>query len=98
MPDGETGETVAVVGIAPGTGDGGEDLVGTVAVGLGVEGEGFACCFSFTDEEKIAAVTADPAKAEAAAMRARVVLDILDRVRGGGARNFADLSQNLYDG
>lgn len=88
MPDGETGETVAVVGIAPRTG----------AVGLGVVGEGFACCFGFADEEKIAAVTADPAKAEAAAMRARVVLDIPDRVRGGGARNFADLSQNLYDG
>jgi hypothetical protein len=74
MPAGETGEAVAMVDVAPGTGDGKEVLVGAVAVG-----EGFGCCFGFEVEEKMAAVTAEPAKAEAAAMRASVVLDILDR-------------------
>lgn len=82
MPAGETGETVAMVDVARGTGDGTEALVGAVAVGIGVVGEGFGCCFGLEDEEKMAAVTAEPAKAEAAAMRASVVLDIWDRVCG----------------
>jgi hypothetical protein len=87
MPEGETGERVAGVGVAPGTGDGGDVFVGVVGIGMVVEGCG--CCFGF-EVEKMAAVTAEPAKAEAAAMRARVVLDMVDGVRGirlGIARN-----------
>ena len=80
MPDGETGETVADIGVMPGSGDGGEVFVGVVAVMTGVVVDGFGCCLGFEEEEKIAAVTAEPANAEAAAMRARVVFDIVDRV------------------
>jgi hypothetical protein len=76
MPEGETGETVAGVGGLPGTGESGEVLVGAVVVGLGVVVEDLGCCFGLEEEEKMAAVTAEPANAEAAAMRARVVLDM----------------------
>jgi hypothetical protein len=83
MPVGETGETVAGVGVVPGTGDGGDVFVGLLVVGLGTVVEGFGCCLGF--EEKMAAVTAEPAKAEAAAMRARVVFDIVERGLGNVA-------------
>ena len=73
MPEGETGEMVAGLGGLPG-----EVLAGAVVVGLGVVVEGLGCCFDLEEEEKMAAVTAEPANAEAAAMRARVVLDMMD--------------------
>jgi hypothetical protein len=78
MPEGETGEIVAGVGGLSGRGDGGEVLIGAVVVGLGVVVEDLGCGFGLEDEEKMAAVTAEPANAEAAPMRARVVLDMLD--------------------
>jgi hypothetical protein len=87
MPVGETGETVADVGAVPGTGDGGDVLAGLLVVGLGTVVEGFGCCLGFEEEEKMAAVTAEPAKAEAAAMRARVVFDIVERRLGNVARD-----------
>ena len=47
-----------------------------VVAGSGDVGDGW--CFGFDDEEeKMVAVMAEPANAEAAAMRARVVLDIV---------------------
>jgi hypothetical protein len=72
IPEGETGEIVAGVGGLPG-----EVLTGAVVVGLGVVVEDLGCCFGLEEEEKMAAVTAEPANAEAAAMRARVVLDMM---------------------
>jgi hypothetical protein len=78
MPEGETGEIGVGVGGLPGTGEGGEVLIGAVVVGLGVVVEGLGCCFGLEEEDKMAAVTAEPAKAEAAAMSARVVLDMAD--------------------
>lgn len=90
MPDGETGETVAGVRAVPRTGEGGEVLVGFA--GIAVVIEAFACCFGFVEEEKIAAVTAEPAKADAAAMRASVVLDMVDGVSGNGIKNCKDSS------
>jgi hypothetical protein len=86
MPEGETGEIVVGVGGLPGTGESGEVLVGVVVVGLGVVVEDLGCCFGLEEEEKMAAVTAEPANAEAAAMRARVVLDMVD---GTGRRYMA---------
>jgi hypothetical protein len=71
---------VVGIGVVPGTGDGGDVCV--AVIGIGVVVEGFGCCFGFVEEEKMAAVTAEPANAEAAAMRAKVVLDIVDGVRG----------------
>lgn len=76
MPEGETGEKLVDAGVATGTGDGGDVGVGVVVMGDVTLVEGFAC-FGF-EEEKIAAVTADPAKADAAAMRASVVLDMVN--------------------
>ena len=78
MPEGETGEDAVGVGVAPGAGDNGEVFVGVVVEGGGTVSDG--CCFGFEEDEKTAAVTAEPANAEAAAIRARVVLDIVDRV------------------
>ena len=72
IPEGETGEIVPGVGGLPG-----EILIGAVDVGLGVVVEDLGCCFGLEEEEKMATVTAEPANAEAAAMRARVVLDMM---------------------
>ena len=80
MPEGETGEIAAGVGVAPGTGDDGEVFVGMVVAGGGMVDDG--CCFASEEDEKMAAVTAEPANAEAAAIRAKVVLDIVGRVTG----------------
>lgn len=79
MPEGETRETVVVVGVVPEAGDGGVVLLGGV-LGPGEVGVGLGACLGLEDEEKMAAVTAEPANAEAAAMRARVLLDILGGV------------------
>jgi len=73
MPVGETGEIVAGIGGLPG-----EVLTGAVVVGLAVVVEDFGCCLGLEEEEKMAAVTAEPANAEAAAIRASVVLDMMD--------------------
>jgi hypothetical protein len=97
MPVGETGETVAGVGAVPGTGDGGDVFVGLLVVGLGIVVERFGCCFCLEVEEKMAAVAAEPAKAEAAAMRARVVFDIVERGLGNFARDCYDSSRNRFD-
>ena len=78
MPNGEAGAAVAVAGVAPGAGDGGVVLLGVVSGGKRVVGKGSGRCFGFEDEEKMAAVTAEPAQAETAAIRASVVLDILE--------------------
>ena len=86
MPEGETGEIVARVGGLPGTGEGREVLIGAVVVELGVVVEGLGCCFGLDEEEKMATVTAEPANAEAAAMRARVVLDMMGRNERVSAR------------
>src|SRR3954451_15100359 len=94
MPTGETGEVVAAVGVAPGTGDGGKVFVGLVVLGTEVVLNGFDCCFGF-EEEKMAAVTAEPVNAEAAATRARVFLDMvngLHRMRLSMGRTFHEIA------
>jgi hypothetical protein len=83
-PEGKTGEIVAGVGGLLRTGESGEVLIEAVVVGLGVVVEDLGCCFGLEEEEKMAAVTAEPANAEAAAMRARVVLDMV----GGTGRRY----------
>lgn len=88
-PTGSTGDMMSLAGMTPGIGAGAEVFEAVEVVASTVEDT--VACAIFSDRVAyIAAVIPAPVAALAAAIRARVVLDILrrDSVRRGGGRGY----------